>query len=100
MIARSEALAETADKTTLAIEVPHRPGSLHRALGCFAAEKINLTSLVTKPIIDQPWHYTFFLDLEIGAQAPAFSRAVESLKRLTREIRIIGSYQKGGLINS
>lgn len=89
-----------ANKTTLAVKIPHRPGSLHQALGCFAKRQINLTSLVTQPIAAKAWHYTFFLDLEGGIGEQPFIEAIKELKQFARLVKILGSYQRGEEINS
>jgi len=37
------------DKTTIAFSVPHRPGTLYRALSVFAQHNINLTMIASRP---------------------------------------------------
>jgi len=91
---------KTANKTTLLVQIPNQPGTLHKTLGCFADLKINLINIQTRPILDKTWHYTFFLDLQIGAHQPKFKKALKQLKTFAWQVKILGSYQQGEYLKS
>src|SRR3989454_3171 len=52
-----------AAKTTLRLKLPHRPGTLARALAPFADAGLNLTKLESRPDRTTPWQYLFYLDV-------------------------------------
>src|SRR5207249_2102226 len=52
-----------AAKTTLRLKLPHRPGTLARALAPFADAGLNLTKLESRPDRATPWQYLFYLDV-------------------------------------
>ncbi|MEW5723035.1 MAG: prephenate dehydratase [Thermodesulfobacteriota bacterium] len=82
------------DKTSLWFIAPHRPGSLHEALGHFAELGVNLTRIESRPARSEPWEYVFFVDLE-GHQADEAVR--EALSRLAASVirnRVLGSYPR------
>lgn len=89
-----------ANKTTLLVQIPNQPCSLHKTLSCFADQSINLINLESRPILDKAWHYSFFLDLEIGAHEPRFKKALTKLKTFAWKVKILGSYQKGEYLKS
>lgn len=78
-------------KTSLAFTLPHTPGALHTALGCFAAAGVDLSRLESRPIPGHPWEYRFYADMR-GADVPAQDRALEALVRVAGEVRVVGRY--------
>ena len=94
IIAKELQHSEKADKTSLVIRAKNLPGSLYQCLKCFADEKINLGKLESRPIIGQTWDYHFYIDFEENMDAPPAQRALANLKKVTTEVKILGSYQR------
>lgn len=80
-------------KTSIAFTLPHVPGSLHGAIGCFAAEGVDLARLESRPIPGRPWEYRFFADLR-GSDSAAHDRALEVLAAMCPDVRLIGRYEE------
>jgi len=78
-------------KTALMLELENRPGSLLGALAPFADANINLAHLECRPA-ETPWTYRFFMELEADASEPATARAIETIRRDARVLRILGSF--------
>lgn len=78
-------------KASLAFTLPHRPGSLHRAVGHFAGQGLDLTRLESRPIPGRPWEYRFFADVR-GAEGPGWDLVLSALRDDSPELRIIGRY--------
>lgn len=89
------AKAPDSPKTSLALVVGHRPGSLHEALGVFARRGVDLTKLESRPIPGRPWEYRFFMDVRGGPEGE-LGACLEELEQLALELRILGSYQEWG----
>jgi prephenate dehydratase len=98
IIARDEKYPGTADKTSIVIRAKDLPGSLYRCLKCFADEGINLSKLESRPVIGRSWEYCFYLDFEKGLNAPETQRALAELGRVASQVKVLGSYEKGKLI--
>lgn len=91
-VAREAApIPEEGVKTSLAFTVPHRPGSLHRAMGCFARRGVDLTRLESRPIPGRPWEYRFYADLR-GVPLGEQTACVEELRSMAGEVHVLGSY--------
>lgn len=90
---RTEAPAPVQPKTSLAFTMPHVPGALHRAVGCFAVEGVDLTRLESRPIPGRPWEYRFFADLR-GADNAAHDRALAMLRSMSPEVTFLGRYEE------
>jgi prephenate dehydratase len=82
-----------ANKVSLVMRLSHTPGTLYQALKPFAERKINLVKLESCPIRGKPWEYHFYLDLQIGKDNEAIEEALEKLKQITAELKILGTYK-------
>lgn len=98
IISRDAGYSDKAKKTSLVMQTEHRPGSLFRCLKCFADEGLNLSKIESRPIIGKTWNYYFYMDFEAALDAPQTKRALECLKGSTTMIKILGSYERGGII--
>lgn len=64
------------NKTSLVFTTPHRPRSLYECLGEFAKRDVNLTKIESRPRLNQPWQYIFYLDFEGHCQDPKCEAAI------------------------
>src|SRR3989442_1615496 len=81
-------------KTTLRLKLPHRPGTLARALAPFADAGLNLTKLESRPDRSTPWEYLFYLDVEARAHEPAMQSALAALAAQGAVITLLGDYSR------
>jgi len=85
---------EGPEKVSLCFSVDHSVGSLYKALAVLAAYNINLTKIQSTPIIGKPWEYRFFVDF-IAEGKVTHEQAVEAIRPLTHELKILGIYKQG-----
>ena len=91
LIQRRRRVLPGANKTSLAFVVKNVPGALHRALGAFAANGIDLARIESRPIRGRPWQYSFFADILRGDDKVA-RRALEGLEKVAERVKILGIY--------
>jgi prephenate dehydratase len=75
--------------------IRNEPGALLRALDVFAEAGLNLSKLESRPALDRPWEYVFWVDLDADAAAPATRAALDRLALVTTMLRVLGSYPRG-----
>jgi len=80
-----------ANKTSIAFVVRNVPGALHRALGTFAINGIDLAKIESRPIRGKPWQYSFFADLLRGDDKLARS-ALRNLAQVAERVKVLGIY--------
>ena len=85
--------AAPADKLSLVFQLPHRPGSLHRALEVFARRNINLMKIESRPVHGRPWEYRFYIDLQASIAEPEVAAAIAELGKHAVNLKILGSYR-------
>ena len=79
-------------KTSLVFTTPHRPGALYECLGEFARRGINLAKIESRPRLNRPWQYIFYLDFEGHCQDPECEAAIVGLLRRSSFVKLLGSY--------
>jgi len=79
-------------KTSLVFTTPHKPGVLYECLGEFARRGINLTKIESRPRLNQPWQYIFYLDFEGHCRDLECEAAIMGLLRRSSFIKLLGSY--------
>jgi prephenate dehydratase len=79
-------------KTSLLFTTPHQPGVLYECLGEFARRHVNLAKIESRPRLNQPWQYIFYLDFEGHCQDPECEAAIMGLLRRSSYVKLLGSY--------
>ncbi len=81
-------------KTSLLLAVDHLAGSLGEVLMEFGRRNIQMTKLESRPIPTAAWKYRFYVDVEAHADSVAMVEALEAIRPLTVELRLLGTYPK------
>jgi prephenate dehydratase len=79
-------------KTTFAVHLPNRPGSLCSFLEPFRDQGVNLSRIVSRPIPGRPSEYAFFVDIDGIREQRTVKTAIEAASRTGAHLRVIGSY--------
>lgn len=83
-----------ADKTSLMLVLPHRPGALYQILGRFYALGMNLIKLESRPLPDREFEFMFYFDLETSVYSDEFIRLVDDLDAICEDFQYLGSYSE------
>lgn len=82
-----------ADVTSVYFKVKNESGALFHTLKVFADHGINLISLHSLPLEDEPWHYGFYVDTEGSLSDIRLSTGLDEAKKETHFFKILGSYK-------
>ena len=93
-ISRNLEIYPGADRTSLMMVLPHRPGSLYKVLSRFYALGINLNKLESRPMPERNFEFMFYFDLETPVYAPRFRQLMGELPALCEEFSYLGSYSE------
>ena len=83
-----------ANRTTVMMTLPHRPGSLCRALSRFYSLGINITKLESRPLPERDFQFMFYFDLETSVYSGEFGRMIDDLDSISEDFRYLGSYSE------
>ena len=81
-----------ADKTSIMMVLPHRPGSLYRIMARLFTLGINVTKLESRPIPDREFEFMFYFDLETSIYSEEFVQLICELDEFCEEFKYLGSY--------
>ncbi len=83
-----------ADKTSLMMILPHRPGALYTVLARLFALGINVTKLESRPIPEREFEFMFYFDLETSIYSEEFVQLMCELEDMCEEFKYLGSYSE------
>ena len=95
----ASAIRGESQKTALVAALPNVCGSLHRFLGPFARQKVNLSRIVSRPVPGQPQTYVFFLEIDGSRHAAEVGRTLARAGALAESTTSLGSYPARTTIN-
>jgi chorismate mutase / prephenate dehydratase len=84
----------TKDRTSILLQIPHKPGALSDAIICFKQNKINLTWIESFPLRGPESGYIFFIDCEGHQKDPKVKKALEDLEGMAVRLEVLGSYPR------
>ena len=93
-ISRELEIYPGADRTSLMVILPHRPGSLYKVLSRFYALGINLNKLESRPMPERSFEFMFYFDLDTPVYSPQFQQLMGELPGLCEEFSYLGSYSE------
>lgn len=83
-----------ADRTSLMMVLPHRPGSLYKVLSRFYALGINLNKLESRPMPERNFEFMFYFDLDTSVYSPQFIQLMGELEDVCESFAYLGSYSE------
>ncbi len=86
-------------KTSIVFSVPHEPGMLFKAMSVFALRDISINKIESRPLVGSPWEYLFYLDFEGHAESLLCSRALNHLREIAANYKLLGSYAEGRIVD-
>lgn len=92
ILASQDAEPTGRDKTSIALALRHRPGSLYSFLSHFSQAGINLTRIESRPTRQKPWEYNFYIDLQGHRKDEVVRNALTQAEADAVFIKILGSY--------
>lgn len=75
------------------------PGALFKSLAVFALRDLDLYKIESRPLVGSPGQYLFYLDVEGAAADTSVQRALDHLAEITADLRILGSYRRGQVVD-
>lgn len=81
-----------ANRTSLMLVLPHKPGALHGILSKFYSLGINLLKLESRPLPGRDFEFMFYFDVEVSVYSEAFENLLSQLQAESDQFQYLGSY--------
>lgn len=83
-----------ANKTSIVLVLPHKPGSLYNAIARFASLGLNLTKLESRPIAGSNFEFMFYFDVDASIYSPELRTLISQLENDCEKFVYLGSYSE------
>lgn len=83
-----------ANRTSLMMTIPHRPGSLYNVMARISALNINLQKLESRPIPGRDFEFAFYFDIDCSVYDQLFLNLMGELDRYIPNFMYLGSYSE------
>ena len=93
-ISKTPEIYPGADRTSLMMTLPHKPGSLYNVLAKFYALNINLQKLESRPLPSREFEFMFYFDIEASVYAPEMEQLFRDLEADSEKMRYLGTYNE------
>lgn len=81
-----------ADRTSIKLTLPHRPGSLYHILARFYASGVNLVKLESRPLPGSDFEFMFYFDVSESVYSPVLASLLCELEGEVEDFEYLGSY--------
>lgn len=85
------------DKTSIVVSSPDKAGALIEILEPLKRHGVSMTSIETRPERPNKWAYVFFIDMNGHIDDQNVRCAIDEIRPLVKELRVLGSYPKAVL---
>ncbi len=93
-ISKTPGFSATANRISLCLTVPHKPGSLYHLLHKFALNNLNLCKLESRPYPKKKFEYLFYLDVEGRCDDFQVRWLLNDLNNQLGYFKFLGSYDE------
>ncbi len=85
---------ESVNRASISLVLNNHKGSLAKVLNIISRYDINLTKIESLPIVGEPWHYRFYIDLRFDSEEQ-YQLMLVATRPLTDQLDILGEYLEG-----
>ncbi len=79
------------NKASIVFTLPHTHGALSKVLTILSFYDINLSKIQSTPIVGREWEYRFYVDVTFDSLI-RYHQAIEAVRPLIKDLRILGEY--------
>jgi len=93
-ISKSLEIYPGANRVSLMLSIPHRPGALYEVIAKFSALGLNLTKLESRPIPGRDFEFMFYLDMDASVYSPELIQLLCELGSTPEKFIFLGCYSE------
>ncbi|MHC6180529.1 bifunctional chorismate mutase/prephenate dehydratase [Clostridium sp. JNZ X4-2] len=93
IIGRNMEYDKKCDKVSILVTLPHKSGTLYNILKFFWENNLNMTKIESRPMINKPWQYFFYIDFCGNIMENGTENAIEGIERESSYFKLLGNYR-------
>ncbi len=87
-------VSDEASCISIVFTLPHQVGALYQVMKVINDYSINMLRIESRPLLETPWEYYFYVDLEGSLKDVSVIQALQDIQAHTKTMRILGNYAK------
>ena len=91
-VAKNPQIYPGADRTSIMLVTPHKPGALYNVLAKINALGLNLLKLESRPLPEREFEFMFYFDIEGSPYSPELLELISELESDSEEFKYLGTY--------
>ena len=92
ILTREEVFLSESVNVSICFTTQHKVGALYDVMGIIDANKLNMTSIESRPSLKHKWEYWFYVTFEGKLTDRNVIKALRELKENTDEMTVLGTY--------
>lgn len=98
VIGKNEKISPENDKISAILSLEHKVGSLAQIIDLFRNHGINLLKLESKPDVNNPFEYMFFVDFTGNMEDENVRKVMDELRKTTKNLKYLGNYKSAEVV--
>ncbi|WP_446897794.1 prephenate dehydratase [Clostridium sp. LBM24168] len=94
VIGRYMEIDDNSNKISIVFTLEHKVGTLYNILKHFEENNLNMTKIESRPKIDSPWQYYFYIDFYGNLNNKNAQKVVEEIKNECEYFKLLGNYSE------
>lgn len=94
VITKNEEFSDKNNKISVILSLEHKVGALGEIINIFTKYGINLLKLESKPDVNNPFEYMFFVDFTGNILDEKIKSAMRELKKNAKNVKYLGNYKR------
>ena len=86
--------SDDASYVSIVFTLKHQIGTLYQVMKIINDHHINMLRIESRPLLDTPWEYYFYVDFEGSLEDQNIVMALEDMKAHTITLKVLGNYAK------
>jgi chorismate mutase/prephenate dehydratase len=95
IIGKEIEVEENANKVSIVFSTLHKAGELFGTISTLAKRDINMVSIKSIPILEKPWEYFFYIDINGNLEDEIIREALKEIEGKSHFFKLLGNYREG-----
>lgn len=93
IISSEDTVIDGSDKISIVTSANNESGALIGLLQIFYKYELNMVNLKSRPRVNKPWEYYFYIDFEGNMSSEKVKMALEEIREKSNYLQILGNYK-------
>lgn len=93
IVSKTKEVTENCDKISIVLSLPHKTGSLYKALRYFEENNCNMLKIESRPMVGKSWEYIFYIDFHGNLNEENSRKLMKDIEKESLYFKFLGNYK-------